>query len=216
MIIVGARGFAKEVLEVLHQLNHTQNIAFYDDVNEIGEKLYDKFTILKKESQVKAFFEANGNEFTIGIGNPQLRYQLYKKFTALGGKIVTTISPFANLSSYDVNIGLGTNILMNAVFSNSVTLGKGCLVYYNAIITHDCQIEDFVEISPGATLLGRCKVGSFSRIGANVTILPDVKIGRNVTVGAGAVVTKDIPDNSLVYGVPAVVIKSVEPFNENE
>lgn len=216
MIVVGARGFAKEVLEVLHQLNHIHNVAFYDDVNEIGEKLYDKFPILKNESQVKAFFEANGDEFTIGIGNPQLRYHLYKKFTALGGKIVTTVSPFANLSSYDVTIGLGTNILMNAVFSNSVTLGKGCLVYYNAIITHDCQIEDFVEISPGAILLGRCKVGSFSRIGANATILPDVKIGRNVTVGAGAVVTKDIPDNSLVYGVPAVVIKSVEPFNENE
>ena len=216
MIVIGAKGFAKEVLEVLHQLNQTQNVAFYDDVNETEEKLYDKFPILKNESQVKAFFESNGNEFTIGIGNPQLRYQLYKKFTALGGNIVTTISPFANLSSYDVTIGLGTNILMNAVFSNSVTLGKGCLVYYNAIITHDCQIEDFVEISPGATLLGRCKVDSFSRIGANATILPDVKIGRNVTVGAGAVVTKDIPDNSLAYGVPAVVIKSVEPFNENE
>jgi sugar O-acyltransferase (sialic acid O-acetyltransferase NeuD family) len=216
MIIIGAKGFAKEVLEVLLQLNYTQNIAFYDDVNQIGDALYDKFPILKNENEVKAFFEVNGNDFTIGIGNPQLRYKLYKKFISLGGNIVSTVSPFANFSSYEINIGIGTNVLMNSVFSNSVTIGKCCIVYYNSIITHDCEIDDFVEISPGVTLLGRCRIGSFSRIGANATILPDVKIGKNVTIGAGALVTKDIPDNSLAYGIPAVIIKSFEPFNENE
>jgi hypothetical protein len=53
MIIIGAKGFAKEVLEVLLQLNYTQNIAFYDDVNQIGDALYDKFPILKNENEVK-------------------------------------------------------------------------------------------------------------------------------------------------------------------
>jgi sugar O-acyltransferase (sialic acid O-acetyltransferase NeuD family) len=215
MIVIGAKGFAKEVLEVLQQRNQTENLAFYDDVNEIGEKLYDTFPILKNEAQVKQFFTACGNQFTIGIGNPILRYNLYKKFTDLGGECVSAISPLAQISSYEVNIGLGSIVLMNAVFSNSVTIGKGCMVYYNAMITHDCVVGDFVEVSPGATLLGRCTVGSFSRIGANATILPDVKIGSNVTVGAGAVVTKDVPDNAVVYGVPAVVMKTVAPLNEN-
>jgi acetyltransferase-like isoleucine patch superfamily enzyme len=47
-------------------------------------------------------------------------------------------------------------------------------------------------------------------IGVNVTILPGVTIGENAIVGAGAVVTKDVPDNAVVSGIPAVVIKTKE------
>lgn len=47
-------------------------------------------------------------------------------------------------------------------------------------------------------------------IGGNVTILPGVTIGNNVVVAAGAVVTKDIPDNTLVVGVPAKKIRDLE------
>lgn len=46
-------------------------------------------------------------------------------------------------------------------------------------------------------------------VGANVVVLPGVKIGRNSVVGAGAVVTKDIPENSLAYGNPCKVVKSI-------
>ncbi len=67
-----------------------------------------------------------------------------------------------------------------------------------------------MEISPLVSILGRVKVGEFSQIGANSTILPDVTIGRNVIIGAGSVVTKDVPDNRLVVGVPARIIKTLE------
>lgn len=48
-------------------------------------------------------------------------------------------------------------------------------------------------------------------IGSHATILPGVKIGRNSIIGAGAVVTKDVPDNAVVAGVPARIIKRLEP-----
>ena len=47
-------------------------------------------------------------------------------------------------------------------------------------------------------------------IGGKVTITPGVTIGNNVVIASGAVVTKDIPDNTLVAGVPAKVIKELE------
>ena len=53
-------------------------------------------------------------------------------------------------------------------------------------------------------------IGDDVRIGGNVTILPGVTIGNNVVVAAGAVVTKDIPDNTLVGGVPAKKIKDID------
>ena len=54
------------------------------------------------------------------------------------------------------------------------------------------------------------RIGNDVWIGGNVTILPGVTIGNNVVVAAGAVVTKDIPDNTLVGGVPAKKIKDLK------
>lgn len=215
MLIIGAKGFAKEVLQVFHDSGYSDKIAFYDDINsDVKGLLLDQFSILKNEESVKEYFKEYGNSFTIGIGNPYLRYKLYKKFINLGGNFNSSISPFAQIGSYDVKIGNGSNVLSQAIFSNSSSIGVGCIVYYNVTITHDCILGDFVEIAPNGTLLGRCKVGSFSQIGANVTILPDIKIGKNVIIGAGSVVTKDIPDNSVAMGIPAKVIRNLEPLNE--
>jgi acetyltransferase-like isoleucine patch superfamily enzyme len=46
-------------------------------------------------------------------------------------------------------------------------------------------------------------------IGANVTLLPGVTIGENAVVAAGAVVSKDVPDNAVVGGIPAKIIKTI-------
>jgi sugar O-acyltransferase (sialic acid O-acetyltransferase NeuD family) len=213
MLIIGAKGFAKEVLQIFMDKSFNGKIAFYDDVNDvISGLLYLQFPILKNEDEVVAFFKANGNAFTIGIGSPASRFKLYKKFVDLGGDYTSSISPLAQIGSFEVSIGKGSNILSHAIFSNSSQIGMGCIVYYNVIVTHDCVVEDFVELSPNAVLLGRCKVGSFSQIGANATILPDITIGKNVIIGAGSVVTKDIPDNTVAVGVPAKVIKNLEPL----
>lgn len=213
MLIVGAKGFAKEVLEVLHQNNDLQKLVFFDDVNvDIGDKLYDEFVILKSLEQAKDYFSIVDNRFTLGIGNPLLRRELHDQFIQIGGVFSSTLSKNSNIGSYDNRIENGCNILAGSIISNNVTLGKGCIVYFNTVITHDCTIGDFVEISPSVNILGRVTIKSFTQIGAGSTILPDVTIGKNVIIGAGSVVTKDIPDNSIAVGIPAKVVKQLEPL----
>ena len=213
MLIVGAKGFAKEVLEVLHQLNEIENLVFFDDVNEDApDLLYNQFPVLKTIEKVSEYFKTVDPSFTIGIGNPILRKKLADKFEFIGGIFSSTISPLANIGSYDIKIGSGTNILSGVIISNSSKIGMGCIVYYNSIITHDSNIGDFVEISPSATLLGRCAIGSYSQIGSNATILPDIVVGKNVIIGAGSVVTKNIPDNCVAFGTPAKIIKELIPL----
>lgn len=218
MIIVGAKGFAKEVLEVLHQLNKTENLAFFDDVTaDIVDFLYDKFPILKTENEVLNYFEKFGNEFTIGIGNPILRYKLSKKFINLGGVFISTISPKAEIGFFGNQIDSGCNIMTNSVLTSDIKIGKGVLINLSCTIGHDCVIEDFVELCPDVNVSGNCTIGSFTFIGTNTTILPNIKIGKNVTIGAGSVVTKNVPDNTLAIGIPAKVIKELAPLNfENE
>lgn len=213
MLIIGAKGFAKEVLEVLHQLNQLDHLVFYDDVStDVPDVLYGRFPVLRTIEEASAYFKTVDNRYTIGIGNPVLRKKLADQFEAIGGVFTSTISPLAQIGHYGNIIKNGTNIMSGAIVSNNVKIGAGCIIYFQTIITHDCVIEDFVEISPGATLLGRCIIGSYTQIGSNATILPNVTIGQNVIVGAGSVVSRDVPDNSLVLGVPAKKIKDLEPL----
>jgi sugar O-acyltransferase (sialic acid O-acetyltransferase NeuD family) len=204
MIVVGAKGFAKEVLEILHQLNQTENLVFFDNVsNDLPELLFNRFRIIRTEKEVKEHFKKHGNSFILGLGNPKSRKMLCEKLELWGGKVKTIISPTAQIGNYDVTIGEGTVILPNAIIANSTHIGKGCILYYNTMITHDCQLGKFVELSPGATLLGGTFIGDLCHIGANATVLPKVKLGSNITVGAGAVVTKSFISNCILVGVPA-------------
>lgn len=214
MLIVGAKAFAKEIIEVCHQNNTIENLVLFDDINpDIGSKLYDKFPILKDYIDAKKYFENSNNTFTLGLGNPILRYRLRQNFEKIGGLLVSTTSSFCHIGSYGVKFGKGCNIFPGSLISNDVSIGDACIIYFNTIITHDCVIGDYVEISPSVTILGRVKIGSFSQIGAGSTILPDVKIGENVIIGAGSTVTKDISNNCVAVGTPAKVIKQKAPLD---
>lgn len=211
MLIVGAKGFAKEVLEVVHQLNDTDNLVFYDDVNDdVRGFLFDKFLILKTLCEATTYFNTTDKRFTIGIGNPALRKRLYDKFTALGGVFTSTISPFASIGNFGNEIGIGSNIMTGTVITSDVIVKQGALINLNCTIGHDCIIGEFVELSPGVNISGNCVIGNYTILGTNSTVLPKVSIGKNVVVGAGAVVTKDVPDNCLIVGVPGKIIKELE------
>jgi len=210
MLIIGAGGFARELLQVLVDLKLQDTIYFYDDVNaDAPDLLYGKFQVLKQAAQAKSLFEQGHRDYILGIGNPAIRKKMKKKFDELGGNLCSAISPSTIIGSYDVHIGEGCNMLSTVTISNSAKIGNCCLMYYGTIITHDCVVGDYVELSPNVVLLGRCVVGDLTHIGANSTVLPKVKIGKNVVIGAGSLVTRDIPDNSLAYGVPARIAKKL-------
>ncbi|MDP3358918.1 MAG: acetyltransferase [Lutibacter sp.] len=213
MLIIGAKGFAKEVLEVVHQLKQLENLVFYDDVNEeMPEKLFGQFPILRKIQEAETYFKTIDNRFAIGIGNPVLRKQLYDKFTAIGGVFTSTISPNANIGHYGNQIEAGCNIMTGVVITNDITIKKGVIINLNCTIGHDSIIGEFAELSPGVHISGNCIVGDYAVLGTNVAILPKIIIGKNVIIGAGSVVNKNVPDNCLVVGVPARIIKELTPL----
>jgi len=208
MIVIGAKGFAKEILEVFYLNNQIEDLMFFDNIsNDIGFKLYDKYRILRSWEEVEIEFKTQNNRsYTIAVGGPVNRKKLFNEMIELGGEFCTTISPNSIIGHYDIKIGEGSNIMSSTFISNSVELGKGVVVNAHATVGHDCSIGEFSEISPGVNISGNCQIGNLSTIGTNVTILPKVKIGSNVVIAAGSLVKTDIPDNSIAVGYPARVV----------
>jgi len=215
MLIFGSKGFSKEILDILiKNQEETKDLVFYDDVNHFTNPfLFDRYPILNSIEQAQAYLNQVDNRFTIGIGNPYLRKRICDKFTAIGGKLVSTISNDSKIGTFETSLGIGCNVLHGVIISNSTTVGMGCIIYFNSILTHDCVLGDFVEVSPSVNILGRSKIDSYTQIGSNSTILPDLEIGKNVVIGAGSIVTKNVPDNKLVYGNPAKIIKDITPLS---
>lgn len=203
MLVAGAKGHAKEILELLHQKDELDGLCFFDDVSDdLGPVLFGKFPIINTLSDLNNYFKHHP-EFVLGLGIPKLRKALADKLILQGGKMISIIAKTAYLGNYEVNLGDGLNIMHNVMLSSSVNIGTGSLINAFVSVHHDVTVGEYCEISPYAVLLGGCRIGSFTSVGANATILPDIRIGKNVVVGAGAVVTKNIPDNSIVIGVPA-------------
>lgn len=215
MVVAGAKGLAKELLEIFFQNNALANLYFFDNLSDDApEKLFSQFPIARTFEEVKKIFRDTGDpSFSLGLGNPILRHKLCAQFLEAGGRLASVISPKTDIGRYDTRLGDGCCILPGVVITSGVTIGRGCLLNPNATISHDSTLGDFVEVSPGVNVTGNCRIGDYSFLGSNAVILPKVTVGTNVTVGAGAVVTRDLPDNCLAVGVPAVVRKKLPPPN---
>lgn len=206
MLIIGAKGFAKEVLEIVHQNGTIDKLNFYDDVNEdLGDTLFDTFPILKSLEQAQSYFRETDDSFTLGVGGPAIRQLLYNKFVSLGGQPVSVISGLSDIGHYGVKIGEACTITAGVRITNDIVIGKGSLLNLNVTVGHDSTIGEFVEICPNVSISGNCEIGDFTFVGTGAIILPKIKIGKNVVIAAGAVVNKDVPDNVLIAGVPAVI-----------
>jgi len=109
-----------------------------------------------------------------------------------------------------ISIGDNSGLGVYCNVRGPLEIGKDVMMGPNVrIITHSHNYSrtDIPMRKQGGAIYG-VKIGDDVWIGANVIILPGVSIGNGVIIGAGAVVTRDIPDYSIIGGVPAKVIKS--------
>ncbi len=136
-----------------------------------------------------------------------IRYFLCKNILKKCGKNVN-IERGANFG-LDVtvgdNSGLGINSFVEkASIGNDVMMGRDVIIMYHSHKFDDCNIPMRLQgRRPGKEVIIEDDVW----IGHRVIILPGVKICKGVIVGAGSVVTKDIPEYSIVGGVPAKIIR---------
>lgn len=141
------------------------------------------------------------------------REEIVEIFSELtGNKVDSSFMCFPPFyTDFGKNITIGKNVFFNTGCSfqdrGGISIGNGSMIGMNvtiATLNHGLSIETRNITYPSPVM-----IGENVWIGSNATILPGVTIGDNTVVAAGAVVTKDVPENTVVAGVPAKVVKKI-------
>ena len=117
-----------------------------------------------------------------------------------------------------VTIGDKAVIMMGAVINIGAEIGEGTMIDMNAVLGGRAKVGKNCHIGAGSVLAGVIEPPSADPvviednvvIGANAVVLEGVRIGKGSVVAAGAVVTENVPENVVVAGMPAKIIKNVD------
>ncbi|MBQ9565403.1 MAG: 2,3,4,5-tetrahydropyridine-2,6-dicarboxylate N-acetyltransferase [Synergistaceae bacterium] len=115
----------------------------------------------------------------------------------------------------NVTIGRNTVIMMGAVINIGAVIGDGTMIDMGAVLGGRATVGKNCHVGAGAVLAGVIEPASATPvivedgvlIGANAVVIEGVHIGKGAVVAAGAVVIEDVPDEMVVAGCPARVIK---------
>lgn len=142
----------------------------------------------------------------------ELRDRLLRELFGSAGANLVVEPPFR--CDYGYNIRVGENFYANfdCVFLDvmEIRIGDNCLMAPGVHLYTATHPLDAVERSAGPEYAKPIRIGDNVWVGGRVVINPGVTIGNNVVIASGAVVTKDVPDNVVVGGNPAKVIKQLD------
>ncbi len=104
------------------------------------------------------------------------------------------------------NCYIGNHVnICNGLFNENTYIGNNVMIDNLIHVAHNCRICDKSVVTAGTVLCGSSYLLSGSWVGTNSTVLNRVELGENSLVGIGSVVTRDVPANSVAYGVPAKI-----------
>ncbi|MEM4293977.1 MAG: acetyltransferase [Thermoplasmata archaeon] len=204
--ILGAGGCARETHNILVDLGlETEFAGFLEDNCQRRGTLLHGHPI--DDTSILQNMKTEDVRLICGIGSP-LRKKLIERTKKMGFRYMSVIHPSVIKSKW-VNFGEGVIICAGNIFTSEITIGDFSIVNLDCTITHDVSIGKYTTISPGVHISGKVSIGDECFIGTGAVIREKVHVGNRVFIGAGAVVTKDIPDDSLAYGVPARVVRQL-------
>jgi len=212
IVIFGGGLHANVCIDIFEKEGKYNIIGIIDSKADIGSKVFG-YTVIGRQEDI------------IGLCK---KYKIYCGFIAIGDNyarkfvrdvILSLIPNFNFLNAIHPTVSIGRNtklgvgiaVMSMGVVSSDCVVEDFCILNSGAILGHNSYMSEYSHLSANSIAGAKTEIGKFSAINLGVTIIDRTSIGENTVVGAGAVVLKDLPDNVLAYGNPAVIIKARKP-----
>lgn len=183
---------------------------------DIFERLLAGETILPADPQIGRLEEAAFavKELLIRMNNSSNPEEISEILSRILNKEIQDVTVFTPIYiNYGKHINIGKNVFIN--FDCTFLALGGITIEDDVLIGPKVSlITENHPLNPQERngLIGKpIHIKKNAWIGANATILPGVTIGKSAVVAAGSVVSKDVPDHTVVGGIPAKFIKTIQP-----
>lgn len=207
VLILGAGGHGRVVLDILLQTGRHQVAGFLDNNPNIRDRRVDGLPVLGTIDDLPRLAgELDIAGVIVAIGDNGVRRGLAREVDAAGIELINAIHPSAAIArnatfGRNVVVAAGVVVCAHCQIGDSTILNTGCIIDYQTMIGEGSHI------CPGVRIAGRVKVEPGTFVGIGATIIPKVTLGYESIIGAGSVVIEDVPALATVVGVPARNIK---------
>lgn len=209
LVVIGAGGFGREVLDVVDAINAQAAEPVWAVAGVVDDNPSEENLARLKRRGVE-FLGATEEllqrpkavHYAVGVGSPRVRRMLADRCDAAQHRAATLVHPTAT-QGVDVEMGEGSIICAGVRLTTNIRLGRHVHLNLNVTVGHDTRLGNFVSVNPLASISGDCQIGDEVLIGVAGVILNGLTIGRGSTVGGSACVVKDVPHDLIVKGVPA-------------
>lgn len=207
LLIYGSGGLGREVFDIAKRINAKEKkwseIAFIDDIrpenNLNGARVYKFDEVLSLKD----------TECIVAVGEPDSREILYNRLKQNNLKISTLIDPTAVISD-DSLIEEGCIVCSFSLIANGAHISTNSLIQPFVVIGHDILVGKHTIIGPGVLPGGGTVFADKVYIGMGATIKERLHIGTNSIVAMGSCVFHDVPEDVIVMGSPARVMRRNE------
>jgi sugar O-acyltransferase (sialic acid O-acetyltransferase NeuD family) len=204
-VIVGAGGFAREVLDVADAIERAGGQA--PVIGVVTETTAESDLLAARGVEVLGGLEVIRDgvvPFVIGIGDGSARRRIAEDLARCGAASPTLVHPTAILG-FGVDLGPGSIVCAHVSITTNVTIGAHTHLMPSCTVGHDCVVGEYVTVSPLAAVSGRVTLEDGATIGTGASIIERLRVGAGAVVGAGAAVIRDVPPGVVAVGVPAAV-----------
>lgn len=205
--IIGAGGFAREVLTLINAIN--SNTPQYEVIGFVGE---DKshpvhgYPVIGNDDEVNLTQEPLS--IVIAVGEPGIKAKIRGKYNNSLISFPTLVHPSVILGDKEsIKTGQGCIICAGCILTTDINIKDFVTLNLQCTVGHDTVIGNYSSFMPSVNISGEVDIKEGVYVGTGAKIINQVEIGEHTIVGAGAVVAKSLPADCTAVGVPAKPIK---------